>query len=96
MEPSLRLSGLGWRNVLCERAFVARGGEGGPGDGDMEALASRWPDWHPRLAGFIMRDPLHQTRGQLQAALAGLEVPAQQQELFAQADDAAGTAESEA
>ena len=96
IDLSLRLSGLGWRNVLCERAFVARRGEGGPGDGDMEALASRWPDWHPRLAGFIMRDPLHQTRDQLQAALAGLEVPAQQQELFAQANDAAGTAESEA
>ena len=26
IDLSLRLSGLGWRNVLCETAFVARGG----------------------------------------------------------------------
>lgn len=83
IDLSLRLSGLGWRNVLCERAFVARGGEGGPGDGDMEALASRWPDWHARLAGFIMRDPLHGVRGQLQAALAATASAPPQRELFA-------------
>ncbi|MGY0560243.1 glycosyltransferase family 2 protein [Luteimonas sp. A277] len=83
IDLSLRLSGLGWRNVLCERAFVARGGEGGLGDGDMQALASRWPDWHPRLAGFIMRDPLQQTRARLQAALAELAALPPQRELFA-------------
>ena len=37
IDLSLRLSGLGWRNALCETAFVARGGEGGPADGDLDA-----------------------------------------------------------
>ncbi|WP_028919843.1 hypothetical protein [Pseudoxanthomonas suwonensis] len=67
IDLSLRLSGLGWRNVLCENAFVVRGGEGGPADGDMDALAARWPAWHPRLAGFLMHDPLRATREQLSA-----------------------------
>ena len=58
IDLSLRLAGLGWRNVLCETAFVARRGEGVPFDGDMDALAARWPDWHPRLANFLMQDPL--------------------------------------
>src|SRR3546814_9047470 len=49
IDLSLRLSGLGWRNALCETAFVARGGEGGPADGDLDALAARWPAWHARL-----------------------------------------------
>ena len=30
VDLSLRLGGLGWRNALCETAFVARGGEGAP------------------------------------------------------------------
>ena len=37
VDLSLRLAGLGWRNALCETAFVARAGEGLVGDGDMEA-----------------------------------------------------------
>ena len=65
IDLSLRLSGLGWRNALCETAFVARGGEGGTADGDLDALAARWPAWHARLADFLMRDPLHALRGQL-------------------------------
>ena len=66
-DLSLRLSGLGWRNVLCETAFVARGGEGGPVDGDLDALAARWPAWHARLAAFLMSDPLRDMRERLQA-----------------------------
>lgn len=65
IDLSLRLSGLGWRNVLCETAFVARGGEGGPADGDLDVLAARWPAWHARLAGFLMDDPLHAVRAAL-------------------------------
>ena len=52
IDLSLRLSGLGWRNALCDTAFVARRGEGVPFDGDMDRLAVRWPDWHARLAQF--------------------------------------------
>lgn len=65
VDLSLRLSGQGWRNVLCETAFVARGGEGQAGDGDLEVLAARWPGWHARLANFLMEDPLRSTREQL-------------------------------
>lgn len=82
IDLSLRLSGLGWRNALCETAFVARGGEGGPLDGDMDALAVRWPDWHARLARFLMGDPLHAMRAQLVECYAQAGDPRQQRELF--------------
>jgi len=82
IDLSLRLSGLGWRNVLCETAFVARGGEGGPAEGDMAALASRWPAWHPRLADFLMGDPLRAQRARLHEALAGIDGEPPQRELF--------------
>lgn len=81
IDLSLRLSGLGWRNVLCQTAFVARAGEGGPADGDLDALAARWPDWNPRLARFLMEDPLQQLRARLQACHARL-VMEPQRELF--------------
>jgi GT2 family glycosyltransferase len=84
IDLSLRMAGLGWRNVLCETAFVARGGEGGPIDGDLDALAARWPGWRPRLAHFLMHDPLRDHRRELGRRLAGLEPPAQH-ELFAAA-----------
>ncbi|MGN6513736.1 MAG: glycosyltransferase family 2 protein [Lysobacteraceae bacterium] len=83
VDLSLRLSGLGWRNVLCETAFVARGGEGGPADGDMDALAARWPGWHARLAGFLMDDPLRAGREALGAAFATTGPLPPQRELFA-------------
>ncbi|HAU81652.1 MAG TPA: glycosyltransferase, partial [Stenotrophomonas sp.] len=38
IDLSLRMAGLGWRNALCETAFVARVAEGVTGEGDMEAL----------------------------------------------------------
>ncbi|WP_028916483.1 glycosyltransferase [Pseudoxanthomonas sp. J35] len=89
IDLSLRLSGLGWRNVLCETAFVARGGEGGPADGDMDALAARWPAWHPRLAGFLMHDPLRATREQLQALHERLRSTPQHDLFHASAEPAA-------
>lgn len=82
IDLSLRLAGLGWRNVLCDTAFVARAGEGVPADGDMERLAVRWPDWHARLANFLMRDPLREPRARLAALLAGLGPPDPQRDLF--------------
>jgi len=83
VDLSLRLAGLGWRNVLCETAFVARGGEGAPAEGDLDALAARWPGWHPRLANFLMDDPLHALRASLAGALAAPDPASPQQELFA-------------
>ncbi|GAA4853737.1 glycosyltransferase [Luteimonas vadosa] len=87
IDLSLRLSGLGWRNALCATAFVARGGEGGPKEGDLEALATRWPTWHARLATFLMEDPLRETRNLLSLQLAGQEGPRPQQELFPPRDE---------
>lgn len=83
IDLSLRLSGLGWRNALCETAFVLRGGEGLAVDGDMERLSVRWPAWHARLANFLMEDPLHGLRAQLGARLAELDRGSPQQDLFA-------------
>lgn len=91
IDLSLRLAGLGWRNVLCERAYVARGGEGGPSPGDMEALAARWPDWHARLAGFLMRDPLRAPRERLVREHAALESAPPQRDLFSAVSAAGGT-----
>ena len=81
-DLSLRLSGLGWRNVLCETAFVARGGEGGPREGDMDALNARWPGWHARMANFLMEDPLHELRARLTALVDDIGEPRLQRELF--------------
>jgi len=72
VDLSLRLAGLGWRNVLCESAFVARGGEGGAAPGDLDVLAARWPAWQARLAGFLMHDPLRASREELHALHARL------------------------
>lgn len=70
IDLSLRLSGLGWRNALCETAYVARSGEGEPAEGDMEAINARWPGWNARLANFLMQDPLRESRQRL----AGLDM----------------------
>jgi hypothetical protein len=83
IDLSLRLAGLGWRNVLCDTAFVGRLGEGVPFDGDMDALAARWPDWHPRLANFLMQDPLRASRTQLAVLLDSIGPPEPQRDLFA-------------
>src|SRR3546814_6570606 len=79
---------LGWRNALCETAFVARGGEGGPADGDLDALAARWPAWHARLANFLMHDPLGETREMLGRIERGIDAPLAQRDLFAAGHDA--------
>lgn len=97
-DLSLRLAGLGWRNALCESAFVARRDEGRPAEGDMDMLAARWPGWHARLANFLMRDPLLAARERLSARLAGGVEPALQHDLFetgpAVAHDAARAGEA--
>lgn len=65
VDLSLRLSGLGWRNALCDTAFVARDAETPAGEGDEARLAVRWPGWHARLAPMLMHDPLHALRERL-------------------------------
>jgi hypothetical protein len=83
IDLSLRMAGLGWRNVLCETAFVGRSGEGAPLDDDIETLGARWPTWHARLAEFLMRDPHAAARLALTRSLAGLEPAHAQADLFA-------------
>ncbi|MGH8040140.1 MAG: glycosyltransferase family 2 protein [Stenotrophomonas sp.] len=82
IDLSLRMAGLGWRNALCETAFVARAGESQAQDGDMEALATRWPAWQPRLASFLMGDPLLQAREALQQLHRQAIMPRSQGDLF--------------
>lgn len=82
IDLSLRLSGLGWRNALCETAYVARIGEAVPVDGDGDRLAARWPAWNGRLAEWLMRDPLRATRVQLQVRLDQAAPPPPQRGLF--------------
>ncbi len=77
IDLSLRMAGLGWRNVLCETAFVGRRGEGLPLGDDIETLAARWPGWHARLAQFLMQDPLHALRASLQQAFDNAELRTQ-------------------
>jgi len=91
VDLSLRMSGLGWRNVLCDNAFVGRGNEGKPADGDMEVLANRWPTWTERLAAFLMNDPLHEHRQLLQQRYAQAIMPAAQPDLFEPGAPLAGT-----
>ena len=85
IDLSLRLDGLGWRNVLCQTAFVERDVEGVPSDGDMAALSVRWPAWHARLAHFLMDDPLRLLRERMGVALARLDGAPPQPDLFADA-----------
>lgn len=82
VDLSLRMAGLGWRNVLCETAFVARGSEGMPLGDDIDTLAVRWPTWHARLAQFLMQDPLHELRAALGRAYDNAELRTQP-DLFA-------------
>ncbi len=82
LDLSLRMGGMGWRNALCETAFVARPGEGSPADGDLDALAVRWPGWHARLAHFLMQDPLRPARSLLARCYAEAGAASAQRELF--------------
>jgi hypothetical protein len=82
IDLSLRLAGLGWRNVLCESAFVVRAGEGVAAEGDMDRLAVRWPDWHARVANFLMRDPLREARERLAQLVKQVGPPEPQADLF--------------
>ncbi len=95
-DLSLRLSGLGWRNVLCESAFVARPSEGVAFDGDMDRIAVRWPDWHARVAGFLMRDPLLDARAQLTRLMAAVDPSQPQPDLFDKETDSKADGEPDA
>lgn len=83
IDLSLRMAGFGGRNVLCENAFVARACEGMPWEGDMDALAARWPSWHAQIAQTLMQDALHPLREALQQRVDTLLQRPPQADLFA-------------
>ena len=64
-----RAEALGWGNLLCPSAYVARGAEaaGGATFGEIERLQVRWPDFQERVARFILDDPLRPLRDRLRA-----------------------------
>ncbi len=81
-DLSLRLSGLGWRNALCETAFVARIHEPVVDSDDQDALIARWPAWHARVVQFLMDDPLKDTRRMVLQKLLNVDAQGPQSDLF--------------
>ena len=79
-----RAEALGWRNLLCPAAYVARGpqSDGGATFADIERLLVRWPDFQERVARFILEDPLRPLRERLRARLAELSRRGPQGDLF--------------
>ncbi len=87
-----RAAGHGWRNVLCDDAYVVhRGGasfapEGHhPGGENLARLTARYPHYNEQVADFIMRDPLAPLRHRISEAHQNPERPIEtgiQQELF--------------
>ncbi len=84
-----RAAGHGWRNVLCDDAFVAhRGGASfgpsghAPGGENLRRLCARYPGYNALVAGFIMADPLAPLRARLAARHAALRATPLQRPLF--------------
>lgn len=77
-----RAAGHGWRNVLCDNAYVVhRGGasfgpEGHqPGGENLARLVARYPHYNAQVADFILRDPLAPLRERIAVALSGTASP---------------------
>lgn len=77
-----RAAAHGWRNVLCDDAFVGhRGGASfgdtghRPGGDNLARLLARYPGYNAAVADFIARDPLAPRRARIAAALAGAASP---------------------
>ncbi len=75
-----RAAGHGWRNVLCDDAYVVHQGgqsfaaEGHhPGGENLRRLVARYPDYQRLVAAFIQADPLAARRDQLNAAFMPIE-----------------------
>jgi GT2 family glycosyltransferase len=80
-----RAAAMGWKNVLCPSAFVARGdGDEAPGPTgeELSRLVARWPDYQEQVARFILTDPLRPLRERLQARIDELARSGPQRDLF--------------
>jgi len=71
-----RAAAHGWRNVLCDDAYVAHvGGQSfaplglAPGGENLNRLVARYPRYNTEVADFIARDPLAPRRAALAAQL---------------------------
>jgi GT2 family glycosyltransferase len=85
----LRASAMGWRHVLCHRAYVGHAGGASfaplgrtPGGESMARLLARWPQYHELVARFILADPLRPYREALSAAYDALARGGPQGDLF--------------
>jgi GT2 family glycosyltransferase len=85
-----RASAMGWRNVLCDTAYVAHVGHAsfgplgqGPGGANLQRLLVRWPDYHEAIARFIMADPLAPLRAKLAERIERIARSGPQRDLFA-------------
>jgi GT2 family glycosyltransferase len=72
----LRAHAHGWRNVLCDDAYVAHvGGQSfgalgqAPGGENLRRLVARYPRYNELVAAFIAADPLASRRRRIQARL---------------------------
>jgi GT2 family glycosyltransferase len=86
----LRVAAHGWRNVLCDTAYVAhRGGSSfaaqghHPGGENLARLNARYPGYNAQVADFILRDPLRPLRERLAQRLATRRRDPAQGALFA-------------
>ena len=86
---SLRAAAMGWRNVLCDTAYVVHhggasfGAIGLPAGGDnLARLLARWPTYHEQVARFLLDDPLRPHRARLQENLDALARSGPQRDLF--------------
>ena len=85
-----RAAAHGWRNVLCDDAYVAhRGGASfgpvglAPGGENLARLNARYPGYNARIAEFIMQDPLKPHRERLVQRLHDVAALPTQRDLFA-------------
>jgi GT2 family glycosyltransferase len=85
----MRVAGIGWRNVLCDDAYVVHTGNASfgplgerPGGENMRRLLARWPDYQQRVAEFILADPLRPLRDRIVRRLTQLQSPRAQSDLF--------------
>lgn len=85
----LRAAAMGWRHVLCNTAYVVHHGGASfgplgmaPNGDNLARLLARWPDYHERVARFILDDPLAPRRERLAARIAENERAGPQRDLF--------------
>jgi GT2 family glycosyltransferase len=79
----LRAAAHGWRNVLCDDAYVVHQGGASfgplgqaPGGENLARLVARYPRYNALIADFIARDPLATRRARIAAALSAAETGA--------------------